>query len=250
MSKRVDWTWPELVLAVALRERAGWTGTLREDDDRIVELSDFLRSANPQLALTDPAFRSPGSVKAKLENIRTAHPDYQGKPTRAGSATRIVVEAFVEDPERLLRSSEHFRETPELIWREFAATDDEYIDLDQADPEGPASAVEGAIARRLAVYRERDPKLRKAKIDEAWNQRGSISCETCGFDFEVVYGDLGEGYTHVHHVVPLHVSGPVRSELHDLLLVCANCHVMIHRRAPWKQPHELAAIINRDEGQS
>ena len=45
------------------------------------------------------------------------------------------------------------------------------------------------------------------------------------------YGELGEGYIHVHHVVPLSKIGkeytvdPVK----DLIPLCANCHAMVHR---------------------
>ncbi|WP_279635939.1 HNH endonuclease [Kitasatospora cheerisanensis] len=42
-----------------------------------------------------------------------------------------------------------------------------------------------------------------------------------------------------HHVVPLHVAGEGRTGLADLALICANCHRMIHRRAPWPTPQEL-----------
>ena len=86
------------------------------------------------------------------------------------------------------------------------------------------------MIERFIRVAERNPKLRRAKIAQARNERGSISCETCGFDFEDAYGDLGDGYIHVHHKVPLHFSGQVENTLDDLILVCANCHVMIHRR--------------------
>jgi 5-methylcytosine-specific restriction protein A len=73
---------------------------------------------------------------------------------------------------------------------------------------------------------------------------GRVACETCGFDFEKVYGELGHGFIHVHHKVPLHFSGETKSTLDDLLLVCVNCHQMIHRHSPWKTPEELKAIIS------
>ena len=91
--------------------------------------------------------------------------------------------------------------------------------------------------------RERDPKLRNAKIKQARKLTGAIACEVCGFDFEKVYGELGEGFIHVHHLVPLHFSGETRSTLDDLVLLCVNCHQMIHRRSPWKTPEELKAMM-------
>lgn len=34
-----------------------------------------------------------------------------------------------------------------------------------------------------------------------------------------------------------------QTKLSDLALICANCHRMIHRRAPWPTPKELRAQI-------
>jgi 5-methylcytosine-specific restriction protein A len=59
-------------------------------------------------------------------------------------------------------------------------------------------------------------------------------CSVCNFDFESAYGDIGKGFIHVHHLVPLskvtksYIVDPVR----DLRPVCPNCHAMIHRRNP------------------
>nr|WP_240962852.1 HNH endonuclease [Antrihabitans stalactiti] len=78
---------------------------------------------------------------------------------------------------------------------------------------------------------------------QARERRGTIACETCDFDFEVVYGELGAGFIHVHHVVPLHFSGEVETTLEHLVLLCANCHQMIHRGPSWKTPEELRGII-------
>ncbi|MEV4457357.1 HNH endonuclease [Microbispora sp. NPDC049633] len=64
------------------------------------------------------------------------------------------------------------------------------------------------------------------------------------FDFEHTYGPRGAGYIECHHIVPLHVSGPVTTKLDDLALVCSNCHRMIHRSAPWLTPSELRKLVN------
>jgi len=236
-------------VAAAVLDDAGWAGTIRASDDRAVELSNLLRSVNPELR-GDPKFRSPNSVQRKFEDLRTAHPDSHQKATRGGRRTREVAEAFENDPLLMNKLAEQFRAEPELLALSLARSveDEEYVDLDEADTDATASAFEGAVARRLVIHRERDPKLRARKVEEARIRRGSIACETCGFDFEDTYGELGHDYTHVHHRVPLHVSGPVRTELADLILVCANCHVMVHRRTPWKTPEQLVAVMEEARG--
>lgn len=67
------------------------------------------------------------------------------------------------------------------------------------------------------------------------------SCKACGLDFEKRYGQIGKGFIHVHHVVPLsqrageYNPDPVK----DLIPLCPNCHAMIHRLDP---PYELIAL--------
>jgi 5-methylcytosine-specific restriction protein A len=76
---------------------------------------------------------------------------------------------------------------------------------------------------------ERNPKARAACIAHC----GHV-CAVCGFDFASVYGDIGKGFIHVHHVVPI---GKIGKEyeidpIKDLITVCPNCHAMIHRAEP------------------
>lgn len=53
-------------------------------------------------------------------------------------------------------------------------------------------------------------------------------------DFEAAYGEVGKGFIHVHHVVPISSIGK-EYELDvekDLVPVCPNCHYMLHRKDP------------------
>ena len=101
---------------------------------------------------------------------------------------------------------------------------------------------EGGIIAVLQQRRERDPRIRNRKIKQAREQRGNISCEVCGFDFEKFYGDLDSGYTEVHHRCPLHLTDSTTTRLSDLALVYSNCHRMIHKGYPL-QPEELAERV-------
>lgn len=58
-----------------------------------------------------------------------------------------------------------------------------------------------------------------------------IKCKICGIDFRERYGNLGEGFIHVHHLKPLHTvrENYVIDYKKDLIPVCPNCHAMIHR---------------------
>jgi predicted HNH restriction endonuclease len=97
----------------------------------------------------------------------------------------------------------------------------------------PLTALEGERQRRLVIHRHREMSLRRAKLDAFRREHdGRLFCEVpgCGFNFEVVYGELGSGFAEVHHLAPLGERGqPVSTTLADLAVVCANCHRMIHR---------------------
>lgn len=61
-----------------------------------------------------------------------------------------------------------------------------------------------------------------------------FSCHGCGQNMKEVYGPLGEGVIHVHHIVPLSLmGGPYRIDpLSDLIPLCPNCHNVVHRETP------------------
>ncbi|MFE2605383.1 HNH endonuclease [Streptomyces mirabilis] len=118
---------------------------------------------------------------------------------------------------------------------------------DETDDTG-STGVEGRLLRRWALFRERDPKLRKLKIQKVQRSGRPLQCEVCSFNFADTYGSLGEDYIEVHHVTPLHISGTRETKLDDLACLCANCHRMCHRSRSgesWRTPEALRAMIRR-----
>lgn len=62
-------------------------------------------------------------------------------------------------------------------------------------------------------------------------RKNGYRCKVCGLDFEELYGILGKGFIHVHHVIPISSIGKnykIDCE-RDLVPVCPNCHAMLHR---------------------
>ena len=86
---------------------------------------------------------------------------------------------------------------------------------------------EGKIISSIVNRYERNPQLRERAIQI----HGTI-CQVCGFEFEKVYGKIGKGYIEVHHKNPLSKLGSSEDvdPKKDLVVVCANCHRMIHRQ--------------------
>lgn len=181
-------------------------------------------------------FRNPVGVARKTWDIATQHPDYTGKQTNGNKLDRMVLHAFIERPAEMHAAAEAIR---------IGLKSGALLDLPPVEDEDEhgVSAPEGRLLLRQHVARERNPKLRAAKIKSVQGSGGAVACEVCSFDFGRTYGPLGAGYIECHHIVPLHVSGPVTTKLADLALICSNCHRMIHRSAPWLTPSDLRKLI-------
>lgn len=95
---------------------------------------------------------------------------------------------------------------------------------------------EGAVATILVNVYERNAAAREACI-RFWGSK----CTVCEFDFEKVYGELGSGFIHVHHLKPLsEIASTYRlNPIKDLRPVCPNCHAMLHRTRPPLEVEEL-----------
>lgn len=96
------------------------------------------------------------------------------------------------------------------------------------------------VAKLISVNAyERNPVARKACLTAY-----GYNCAVCGFDFEAVYGEIGRGFIHVHHIRPLSSIGInyVIDPIKDLVPLCSNCHAMIHRSDP---PMSFAELKSR-----
>jgi len=103
--------------------------------------------------------------------------------------------------------------------------------------------VEGSLRQVIVNAYERSPKARNICIEHH-----GLSCKVCGFDFEEMYGELGAGFIHIHHIIPLHQikSSYKVDPIKDLIPVCPNCHAMLHRPKDQLTIEQLKnMIINR-----
>lgn len=103
--------------------------------------------------------------------------------------------------------------------------------------------VEGATRKISVNSYERNQQARKKCIDHY-----GTKCTACGFDFESAYGELGKGFIHVHHIVPLSEIGSsyVVNPVKDLRPLCANCHAIVHRTVPALTLAELSAALRNE----
>ncbi|MBU2669522.1 DUF3883 domain-containing protein [Actinoplanes bogorensis] len=103
------WTREEIILACELVADNGWK-ELRTPDPKVQQLSKVLRSMSIHPVENQlPSFRSPDSVSRKTSDLMTAHPSYQGKPTRGSKLDREVIDAFENEPQAMRATAARIR---------------------------------------------------------------------------------------------------------------------------------------------
>lgn len=227
------WVRDEMILACDLVDQNNWQ-CMDAEDPRVIKLSGLLQELpfHPPEVRSD-TFRNPNCVARKTVDIATHHPAYEGAKTNGGVIDEEVLQEFLDDPAGMHAIAEALRR---------AILEDNEDLLAPVDDEDD-KAKEGRLLQRQHFVRERDKKLRAKKIADFLKHHHRVHCEVCRFDFEATYGERGLEYTEVHHVVPLHASGETTTNIADLILLCANCHRMIHRYTPWLTPDELRGLL-------
>ena len=175
----------------------------------------------------------------KLMNFRRLDPDYTSNSNKSGlvrgsKGDELVWDEFAGDANRCSLVAQAIR----------ASLDSEVIGQTYVEPESDIEeAPEGRLLTRTHLVRERDRKLVAAKRKQVLKEKGALTCGVCSFDYSFHYGERGAGFIECHHTKPLAtlVEGQ-KTHINDLVLVCSNCHRMIHRKKPWLSVEELAQM--------
>jgi len=210
--KNPPWNKEELILALDLYSKLEY-GQMDGKNPKVKELSEVLTFMNEPRGFQ----RSVNSVSLKLANYKRIDPEFTGKGmTGGGRLEEIVWKEFFYDKQLL-------NETAEKIKKVILNNDLQFI-----PQESYVSRTEGGRKVYVSLKAERNAKLR----NEAIKMHGT-SCQVCGFNFEVVYGEWGEGFIEVHHLITFGNNVIEERETNpskDLMVLCANCHRMIHRK--------------------
>lgn len=101
------------------------------------------------------------------------------------------------------------------------------------------SSLEGRKKLVVHLRRERSRGLVETKKAAA----ESLACEICGFDSNETYG---VPYCEAHHIKPIGEKEVItETKLEDLVLVCANCHRIIHSKVPPYEIREVREVLER-----
>ena len=84
-----------------------------------------------------------------------------------------------------------------------------------------------------------------AQIKKIKKELGYI-CQSCSFDFQKVYGEIGKEYIEAHHLIPMSElkKGETRTlTKKDFAVLCSNCHRMIHKLTDSSDLEKLKNLI-------
>jgi 5-methylcytosine-specific restriction protein A len=207
------------------------------DHPDVVEMSEVLRQMAVEGGMT--TFRNPNGVGMKMMNFRSLDPAWISKGAMglkgASKLDRAVWEEFSGRPQELAVTVEAIREGV------ISTMDDDALEQVRS-----YRASEGKVSYRLHRTLERDRKVIALRKADALKLHGKLECEACDFDFRATYGARGSGYIEAHHTNPVHaMTEGDETAVEDLVLLCSNCHRMIHTAKPWLTLDQLKALLGQ-----
>jgi len=208
-----SWNNEELILAMDLYFQLEY-GQMDGRNPQVKALSELLTIMNEPNGFS----RSVNSISLKLANFKRIDPEFKGKGMIGGGKLEESVWRKYQFEKQLLNTTaSEIRNTILSNRMEFLLTDDEC-----------ESRTEGGRNVYISQKVERDVRLRNMAI-----KFHGTSCMACGFNFYFIYGEWGKDFIEVHHLVPLggnEVKERITDPTKDLIVLCANCHRMVHRR--------------------
>lgn len=224
--KNPKWHRDELILTLNLYfnlESSSFISTNPE----IINLSKILNKLPLHSNQTrNSDFRNPNGVAMKLSNFTSIDPDNPAKGLDRTSQLDKQIFFEFQNNQNLLKNISN-------VIIETLSNDDLSSKIYQIEEEVDASikeAVEGEIIFKLHKVRERNQKLIDSKKQQILKEKGKLACEVCEFDFNKKYGEIGKGFIECHHTQPLSTYNiNQKTTLDDLVLVCSNCHRILHR---------------------
>lgn len=226
------WARDELIIALDLYLRLGMASKTHPE---VLAASALLNRLPIHEGAKSGTFRNPTGVALKMANFAALDPAYSGSgmtSIRRGDAQ--AWDDLAGDPGRVR----------DLALKIAGAVPNGAPPPDISLPsDDEADVPEGAVLYRLHRARERDRTIVRKKKEAVLRAGDPLACEGCGIVFSEFYGPKADGYIEVHHRIPLHVSGPTRTRLSDLALLCANCHRVVHFVRPWLSVEDLRKLV-------
>lgn len=238
--KNPKWHRDEIILALDLYFQED-RGSIDARNPKVKELSEILNKLPIHTTIPDSIkFRNPNGVSLKLSNFLAIDPNYSGKGMSAYSkADYSIFMEFINNKKELAKIASIIKNIVQNT-----SLNVEIYKIEDEETECNFEAKEGLTIYKLHKYKERNRNIVKKKKETYLKKHGILNCEICGFNFVSVYGNLGKDFIECHHIKELaNLETETITKLEDLLLVCPNCHKMLHRRLGSITVEELKSII-------
>ncbi len=106
---------------------------------------------------------------------------------------------------------------------------------------------EGRIVERMHRARERNSMVIKIAKDNFKTIHGKLFCEGCKFDGQKDYGSLDIDIIEGHHIIAVCDMQPDhKTKPEDIVMLCPNCHRVVHKKRPWLTINELQELIQKN----
>jgi len=173
--------------------------------------------------------RIPWSHQVKVQ-WRANFPPVEVPPMRAGPHTVLKLhEKEVEQIEKEVAQKIE-NETP--------------LVQDISEPTGPDG--NPVLAKHLR-YERNSTLINKIK-KRALARNKMLNCQVCEFSFLEKYGEIGEGFIEAHHKKPLsEIKRQTLKTEDDFILVCSNCHRMLHQNILTIDVEELKQLTKKNK---
>jgi 5-methylcytosine-specific restriction protein A len=214
------WTREETILAYEVYLKHGALGAGSKEVKALSEALNALPIHSSENRKTK--FRTDSSVAAKLRNLAFVK---TGKGLSSHSKMDVeVVNEFGDDLARV----EDFAASIWVTAHEVAGQEGPLLDMD--DEQDSSSVKEGRLIERTHKIRERRTQ-RLEKLKQMRKRYEKLFCVACGVTEEEFPEGLQECVFEVHHSLPLSKikESEANVSLDDLVVLCANCHRMIHQ---------------------
>lgn len=236
-TRNPHWTRDELLVALDYY-LANPSDYFSPTGEGVLELTVKISQVAKALGLTgSDTLRNANGVSMKLLNFRAHDPSHDTKGLSRGNKLEELIWAeYSDDPAALKKVVVSILDVTQAA----AAEDAPLLPEDDL-----AEAAEGHLLTRMHRYRERNAAIVKRKKASFLTQHGYLCCEACGFDFQATYGVRGDGFIECHHIKPVsELMAGETTKLADLVLLCANCHRMVHASRPWWTVEQLRAALS------
>ena len=177
------------------------------------------------------------------------------KNTTMKEITKEFSATLQKELERLSESSKNFSGTNVFysvegigsgIWglKDYVV---EKKDMDETQDD--ISYPEGKEKFKLHIQKERNTRLIRDAKKRFKEKNGRLFCEICGIDFYETYGEIGKDFIEAHHNKQKisDMDGECVTKIEDLLMLCPNCHSMVHRLGKYNlEISQLKNILNKN----